>query len=130
VVAPRPPRHANWIQAHKSLLAALPWAKERAPILLLAPMEGGAGHASLLPWFEAGRLDRHLAALRREFHPYGLTAYSLRRIAADHPVHVASRMARDLVRPMGFLPHREPDQALAHVLREHAPIGSVAVIEG
>jgi nickel-dependent lactate racemase len=110
------PRDGDLIQAHKGLVAALAWAKPGAPIVWMARAPNGPGHPEFLPWFEAGRLDRHLAALRREFHPYGLTAYSIRRIAKDHPVHVVSSMSPDLLRPMGLLPFATADAALAHAL--------------
>lgn len=126
VVEARGPRGRSLIQAHKALLEALAWLKPGAPVLLLADLGDGPGHPALLPWFEAGRLERHLAALRREFHPYGLTAYSLRRIARDHPVHVVSRMSRDLLRPMGLVPHAEARAALDFVLSEHPGVRTVA----
>ncbi|MHC5010932.1 MAG: hypothetical protein ACYTG6_08285, partial [Planctomycetota bacterium] len=61
----------------------------------------------------------HLAALRREFHPYGLTAYSVRRIAKTHPVYVVSDVSPDLLRPMGLLPFPDAASALDHAVRHH-----------
>lgn len=107
------------IQAHKYLLRALPWAKPGAPIVWMARAGSGGGHPALLPWFASGKLPRHLAALRKDFHPYGLTAYSMRRIAQDHAVHVVSEMGRDLLRPMGFLPFKKAQAALDFALKEH-----------
>lgn len=121
------PRATDLIQAHKTLLAALPWAKPGAPIVWMARAHGGVGHPAVLPWFAAGKLPRHLAALRKDFHPYGLTAYSMRRIAHDHPVHIVSEMGRDLLRPMGFLPFRDGQTALDFALSEHT-VRSVAVL--
>ncbi len=120
VVGGRAPRDHDLIQAHKALLFAASWARPGAPIVWLARAPGGPGHVDLLPWFEIRGLDRHLAALRRDFHPYGLTAYSIRRLAKDHPVHVVSQVSRDLLRPMGLLPEDGPEAALRHALAEAA----------
>ncbi len=109
-------RSHDLIQAHKALLAASAWAKPGAPIVWLARAPAGPGHPTLLPWFEIRGLDRHLAALRRQFHPYGLTAYSIRRLAKDHPVHVVSEIPDDVLRPMGLLPARTPKAALRRAL--------------
>lgn len=106
------PRADDLVQAHKALLAALPWAKPGAPIVWLARAGHGPGHPDLLPWFESGRLDRHLAALRQTFHPYGLTAYSIRRAAKDHPIHVVSEVSPDVTRGMGLYPHASAQAAL------------------
>ncbi|MCA9767835.1 MAG: hypothetical protein KC485_03330, partial [Gemmatimonadetes bacterium] len=111
------------VQAHKSLLAASVYAAPGAPIVWMARAPRGAGHPELLPWFESGSLPRHLAALREQFHPYGLTAYSLRRLAKDHPVHVVSEMGRDLLRPMGLLAFGDPQKALDHALAEAQRVG-------
>jgi len=113
------PQAGNLIQCHKALLRALPWVKPGAPIVWAAPAPEGPGHPSLLPWFTAGKLPRHLAALRRSFHPYGLTAYSMRRIAKDHPVYIVSEMSRDVLRPMGFLPCKDVQSALDLACREN-----------
>lgn len=121
------PQASNLIQCHKALLRALAWVKPGAPIVWAARAPEGPGHPSLLPWFTAGKLPRHLAALRREFHPYGLTAYSMRRIAKDHPVYVVSEMSRDLLRPMGFLPCKDLPSALALACEENE-VSSVAVL--
>jgi lactate racemase len=127
VVGAASPRADDLIQAHKALLAALPWAKPGAPIVWLARAPKGPGHPDFLPWFEAGRLDRHLAALRRAFHPYGLTAYSVRRAAKDHPVHVVSEVSPDITRGMGLLPFADAPAALAHAL-DHADVRTCAVL--
>jgi nickel-dependent lactate racemase len=127
VVGAASPRSDDLIQAHKALLAALPWAKPRAPLVWLARAPKGPGHPEFLPWFEAGRLDRHLASLRRSFHPYGLTAYSVRRAAADHPVHVVSEVSPDITRGMGLLPFGDARAALAHALR-NADVRTCAVL--
>jgi nickel-dependent lactate racemase len=115
------PRDTDLIQAHKTLLVAAAWARPKAPIVLVARAPNGPGHPQLLPWFEIRKATNHLAALRREFHPYGLTAYSIRRIAAEHPVHLVTQTSPDLVRPMGLLPFSDVDAAIGHALREHAP---------
>ncbi len=112
LVGAAPPRADDLVQAHKALLAALPWAKPGAPIVWLARAGNGPGHPELLPWFESGRLERHLAALRERFHPYGLTAYSIRRAARDHPIHVVSEVPADVTRGMGLLPYAGAQQAL------------------
>ena len=119
VVGSAAPRDRDLVQAHKALLAAMAHAKPGAPIIWLARARAIAGHASLLPWFEIRKTTDHLAALRREFHPYGLTAYSMRRIAARHPVHVVSEVDADLLRPMGFLPFPDARRALEHALEHH-----------
>lgn len=112
-------RSGDLIQCHKGLLRALAWAKPGAPIVWAAAAPNGPGHGELLPWFTAGKLPVHLSALRKQFHPYGLTAYSLRRIAKDHPVYIASEMSRDLLRPMGFLPCKSVDAAVKLALKEN-----------
>ncbi len=99
------PRDRDLVQCHKALVVAAEVAKEGAPIVWLARADKGPGHPRFLPWFETGRLERHLAALRRDFHPYGLTAYALRWKAKRHPVHVVSEVSRDVLVPMGLLPH-------------------------
>jgi nickel-dependent lactate racemase len=121
------PPSRDLIQCHKSLLRALDWARPGAPIVWAAPAGSGPGHPSLLPWFTSGPLPRHLAALRRDFHPYGLTAYSIRRIAKDHPVYVVSEMSRDLLRPMGLLPCKSLQAAVDLACREHE-VASAAVL--
>lgn len=110
------PRADSLMSAHRALLAALPWARPGAPLVWLARAGNGPGPSEFLPWFEAGRLDRHLAALRARFHPYGLKAYAIRRIAQDHPVHVVSEVAPDITRGMGLLPHADAATALAAAL--------------
>jgi len=122
-------RAGDLIQCHKALLRALAWAKPGAPIVWAAAAPNGPGHAALLPWFGAGKLPVHLASLRTDFHPYGLTAYSLRRIAKDHPVYVASEMSRDLLRPMGLLPCKSLDAAVQLALDENE-VETCAVIPG
>ena len=119
VVGSAAPRDRDLVQAHKALLAAMEHARPGAPIVWFARARSIAGHAPLLPWFEIRKATDHLAALRREFHPYGLTAYSMRRIAARHPVHVVSEVDADLLRPMGFLPFPDGKRALAHALEHH-----------
>ncbi len=121
------PRADDLVQAHKALQAALAWAKPGAPIVWLARAGKGPGHPELLPWFESGRLERHLAALRRAFHPYGLTAYALRRAAREHPVHVVSEVSADITRGMGLLPFPDAQAALDHALAHHE-IRSVALL--
>lgn len=126
------PRADNLIQAHKSLIEAVSWAKPGAPIIWSAPATDGPGHPALLPWFEAGKLPRHLAALREQFHPYGLTAYSIRRIAKDHPVHTVSALSRDILRPMGLLAFSDAQKAVDFALKEaeerQRPIASCAFL--
>lgn len=112
----RGPRALDLIQAHKALQVAAAWARPGAPIVWLAAAAQGAGHPDFLPWFESGRPERHLAALRRDFHPYGLTAYGYRRVAAEHPVHVVSEVSPDILRGMGLLPAETPEVALARAL--------------
>jgi len=121
------PRADDLVQAHKALRAALAWAKPGAPIVWLARAGKGPGHPEFLPWFESGRLERHLAALRRVFHPSGLTAYALRRAARDHPVHVVSEVSPDITRAMGLLPFPDAGAALAHALAHH-DVRTVAVL--
>jgi nickel-dependent lactate racemase len=94
------PRDRDLVQAHKALVVAAEVARDGAPIVWLAHAADGAGHPAFLPWFETGRLERHLLSLRRGFHPYGLTAYALRWKASRHPVHVVSTQSADLLRPM------------------------------
>jgi nickel-dependent lactate racemase len=110
------PRDRDLVQAHKALVTAAECAKPGAPIVWLAHAGAGPGPPAFLQWFEAGRPARHLAALRRAFHPYGLTAYALRWKAARHPVHVVSTLSRDLLRPMGLLPFEDAQAALDHAL--------------
>ena len=88
-----------------------------APIVWLAHAGDGPGHPRFLPWFEAGRLDRHLAALRRDFHPYGLTAYALRWKAARNPVLAVSTQRADVLRPMGLHPFEDAQAAVTYALR-------------
>jgi nickel-dependent lactate racemase len=76
IAACGPGRDGDLVQAHKALVVAAEVAAPGAPIVWLAHAGEGAGHPRFLPWFEAGRLERHLFALRRDFHPYGLTAYA------------------------------------------------------
>jgi nickel-dependent lactate racemase len=113
------PRDRDLLQSHKALVVAAEAAKPGAPIVWLAHARDGAGHAQFLPWFEAGKPPRHLAALRRDFHPYGLTAYALRWKAARHPVHVVSTMPADALRPLGLLPFETAEAAVAHALARH-----------
>lgn len=120
VVGVEGPQASNLIQGHKALLGALRWVKPGAPIVWAVRAPDGPGHPALLQWFSAGKLPRHLAALRRDFHPYGLTAYSMRRIAKDHPVYVVSEMPRDILRPMGFLPCKDLQSALDLACAENA----------
>ncbi len=126
------PRDLDLVQSIKSLLAAAAHAAPGAPIVWLARAPKGPGHPEFLPWFESGALPRHLAALRERFHPYGLTAYALRRLAADHPIHIVSELGRDVLRPMGLLAFTEPRAALDHALREAAergrPVARAAVL--
>ncbi len=122
------PRDVDLIQAHKSLLSAHGWAKPGAPIVWMARAPNGPGHPDFLPWFEAGKLPRHLASLREHFHPYGLTAYSIRRLAKqDHPVHVVSEVSRDILRPMGLLPFDDAQKAVAYALANN-DVKTVAVL--
>jgi lactate racemase len=121
------PRADDLVQAHKALLGALPWARPGAPVIWLAEARRGPGHPDLLPWFEAGRLERHLAALRRAFVPYGLTAYSIRRAASEHPLHVVSEVSPDVTRGMGLLPFPDVQAAVRHALEHHA-VRRVAVL--
>ena len=85
----------------------------------LARAPSGAGHPALLPWFEIRKAKDHLEALRRNYHPHGLTAYWMRRIAAEHPVHVVSEMSADLLRPIGLLPFPNAQRAIEHALENH-----------
>lgn len=121
------PRDRDLLQAHKGLVAACEVAKEGAPVVWLAHAAEGAGHPRFLPWFEAGRLDRHLAALRRSFHPYGLTAYALRWKAAHHPVHVVSTQVRDVLRPMGLHPFDDAQRAVEAAIAAHRPARCVVL---
>ena len=118
IVHSPPPTDGDLIQAHKCLLRAAPWAKPGAPLIWTADATHGPGHPSFLPWFEAGKLPRHLAALRERFHPYGLTAYSVRRLAKDHPVHVVSSLPREILRPMGLLAFDDLQNAIDFAWRE------------
>jgi nickel-dependent lactate racemase len=113
------PRDRDLVQAHKTLVVAAEVSKPGAPIVWLAHARDGAGHPSFLPWFEAGKLPRHLAALRRDFHPYGLTAYALRWKAAQHPVYVVSTMPSDALRPLGLFPFDDAQTAVAYALAHH-----------
>jgi nickel-dependent lactate racemase len=121
------PRDRDLVQCHKALVVAAECAKPGAPIVWLAHAGAGVGHPAFLPWFETGRLERHLAALRRGFHPYGLTAYALRWKAARHPVHAVSTLSRDVLRPMGLLPFSDGQAALDHALA-HARAATCVVL--
>jgi nickel-dependent lactate racemase len=123
------PRDRDLLQAHKSLVVASDVAAPGAPIVWLAHGEDGPGHPRFLPWFEAGRLERHLAALRRDFHPYGLTAYAFRWKCQRHPVHAVSTQPRDLLRPMGLLPFEDAQAAIDHALAHHAVRRAVVLPE-
>lgn len=123
------PPSADLIQCHKTLLRASAWAKPGAPIVWAAPADHGPGHTALLPWFTAGKPPRHLMALRKDFHPYGLTAYSIKRLAKDHPVYVMSQMSRDLLRPMGLLPCKSL-QAAVDLACEENTVASAVVLPG
>jgi nickel-dependent lactate racemase len=116
VVGGGAPQDSDLVQAHKALVLACEVAKPGAPVVWLARAERGAGHPRFLPWFESGALPRHLGALRRDFHPYGLTAYALRWKAKRHPVHVVSQASPDVLRPMGLLPFADAEAALRHAL--------------
>ncbi|MDJ0975866.1 MAG: nickel-dependent lactate racemase [Planctomycetota bacterium] len=130
IVGGRPPHDLDLIQAHKALLGASAWAKPGAPIVWGASAPNGPGHDAFLPWFTAGKLPIHLASLRERFHPYGLTAYSLRRIAKDHPVHIVSRMSGDLTRPMGLLHFEDAQAAVDHALKTHDVASCVVIPNG
>ena len=119
IVGAAAPRDHDLVQGHKVMLAALPYAKPGAPILWFVRAPGGPGHREFLPWFEAGKLHRHLAALRTNFHPYGLTAYCIREAARSHALYAISEISRDILRPMGLLGYSDPARALAHALSEH-----------
>lgn len=121
------PPSTDLIQCHKTLLRAAAWARPGAPIVWAAPAGHGPGHTALLPWFTAGKPPRHLMALRKDFHPYGLTAYSIKRLAKDHPVYVVSEMSRDLLRPMGLLPCKSLQAAVDLALEENE-VGSAVVL--
>ena len=121
------PPSRDLIQCHKALLRATAWAKPGAPIVWAAPAGHGPGHTALLPWFTAGKPPRHLMALRKDFHPYGLTAYSIKRTAKDRPVYVVSEMSRDLLQPMGLLPCKSL-QAAVDLACEENDVSSVAVL--
>jgi len=118
---------ADLIQCHKALLRAAAWAKPGAPIVWAAPADQGPGHPALLPWFTAGKPPRHLMALRKQFHPYGLTAYSIKRLAKDHPIYIVSQISRDLLRPMGLLPCRNL-QAAVDLACEENDVSDAVVI--
>lgn len=130
IVGGRPPHSDNLIQAHKSLLAASRFAKPGAPIIWSAPAPRGPGHRDFLPWFTAGKLPRHLAALRQRFHPYGLTAYSVRRLAKDHPVHIVSDVPGDITRPMGLYAFDGLQAAVDHALTQHTITSCVVLPDG
>ena len=115
------------IQCHKALLRASAWAKPGAPIVWAAPAGHGPGHTALLPWFTAGKPPRHLMALRKEFHPYGLTAYSIKKLAKTHPVYVVSEMERALLQPMGLLPCKSL-QAAVDLAREENEVARVVAL--
>ncbi len=115
------PRDRDLLQAHKGLVVACDVAKAGAPVVWLAHARDGAGHPRFLPWFEAGRLERHLEALRRAFHPYGLTAYALRWKAARNPVHAVSTQTRDTLRPMGLLAFDDAQAAVDAAIAAFAP---------
>jgi len=116
IAACGPGRDGDLVQAHKALVVAAEVAAPGAPIVWLAHAAHGPGHPRFLPWFEAGRLERHLFALRRDFHPYGLTAYALRWKAARHPVHVVSVLPRDVLRPLGLWVFDDAQAAVDHAL--------------
>lgn len=119
IVGTPAPFDRDLVQAHKALIAAAAWAKPGAPIVWLARAATGVGHPALLPWFEIRRPEQHLAALHKDFHPYGLTAWSIRRIARDHPVHVVSELSPDLLKPLKLLPFTTVQQAVDHALANH-----------
>lgn len=121
------PRDRDLLQAHKALVVAAEVARPGAPIVWLAQARDGAGHDELLRWCEAGRPDRHLAALRRSFHPYGLTAYALRWKASRHPVLVVSTMSADVLRPIGLSPFASAQAAVDHALAHH-PVARAVVL--
>jgi len=121
------PPSTDLIQCHKALLRASAWAQPGAPIVWAAPADHGPGHTALLPWFTAGKPPRHLMALRKDFHPYGLTAYSIKRLAKDHPVYIVSEMSRDLLRPMGLLPCKSLQAAVDLACQENE-VGSAVVL--
>ena len=121
------PRDRDLLQAHKGLVVACDVAKRGAPVVWLAHAKDGAGHPRFLPWFEAGRLDRHLGALRRQFHPYGLTAYALRWKAARNPVHAVSTQSRDVLRPMGLHPFTNAQAAVDAAIATYRPARCVVL---
>jgi nickel-dependent lactate racemase len=127
LVGGRPPRDLDLVQAHKALLEAAGHAKPGAPIVWLARAPEGPGHPEFLPWFEIRRSRDHLAALRTRFHPYGLTAYSVRRIAESRPVLVVSEVSPEILRPMRLLPFPDAQTAVDHALGL-ARVESVLVI--
>ena len=132
LIGTRAPRSNNLIQAHKSLLEGAAHAAPGGRLLWCAQAPAGPGHSAFLPWFEAGPLPRHLASLREHFHPYGLTAYSVRRLAKDFAVHTVSEVAPDILRPMGLMPARTAqagvDRALADAAKAGRPVQRVKVL--
>ena len=114
--------------ASQALDLALALARPGTIVVWLAEAAEGPGPPSFLQWFEAGRLERHLAALRREFQPEGLVAYAIRATAARVPIYVVSREGVDLLRPMGLTPFADVQTAFDRAWGGRAS-GRVVVVE-
>ena len=114
--------------ASQALDLALALARPGTIVVWLAEAAEGAGPPTFLQWFEAGRLERHLAALRREFQSEGLVAYAIRATAARVPIYVVSREGVDLLRPMGLTPFADVQAAFDRAWGGRAS-GRVVVVE-
>ncbi|MBI2890082.1 MAG: nickel-dependent lactate racemase [Nitrospirae bacterium] len=98
------PRDLNLIQAHKALASGLHALRPGGALILLAECGDGFGIPDFLQWFSYDSPSTLLAALRKRFHPYGRTAWSIMRKAESHRVLLVSSLRPTDLQRMGIVP--------------------------
>ncbi len=105
------PKDINLIQANKAIEHASRALRPGGELTIFASCPDGLGWAGFERSFTFRSPDALLASLRRRFHPYGRTAWSLWRKAERFRIRLVSSLPDALVRSMRMEPARAADPA-------------------
>lgn len=124
------PKDINLYQAHKALENAARAVRDGGILILVAECTEGLGHSVFAEWMTSGSTpDEVLTRIKEHFvlggHKAAAIAKTLRRGVR---VYLASAMAPDLVRTLGFVPFASAQEAVDSAHRELGPTANWAVM--
>lgn len=124
------PKDINFYQAQKALTHASLFAKENAPIILVAACPEGTGNRA---YEEFMRTCTTTAEVFEQFSQQDFSvgphkAFQVARLLTQHPIYLVSDIQESMVRNMLLIPSTSAQSAITLAQRNMPPGSSVAVL--